>query len=220
MVEMVKKSIKSECGAVQIVEATFVFPVMFIVLFFLIFMGNAHYVKAQIESVVETYAIQGANYCADPILQTIHESGNLPSLSSLKPEPYRYIFGGMDGIEDQIGDEVRKEIEGKQSSFFKNMKPELKTGSKQIAKYNNYVVYATFSVGVEYDLQFPIKFLGAKSPTTLNIQSRAEVPVDDTAEFIRNTDMVIDVFHGTKLGRSISDIFGKINDFINNFASK
>lgn len=220
MVEKVKKSIKSECGAVQIVEATFVFPVMFIVLFFLIFMGNAHYVKAQIESVVETYAIRGANYCADPILQTIHDNGTLPDLSALETEPYRYIFGGMGDVETQIAAKVREEIEGNQSSFFKNMKPRLKSADSQIAKYNNYVVYATFSVEVEYDLQFPIRFLGAHSPTTLNIKSRADVPVDDTAEFIRNTDMVVDIFHGTKLGQSISDVFGKVNDFINSFASK
>ena len=42
----------SENGTV-IIEATFVFPIMFIILFFLIYMGNAFYMKAQVESVVE-----------------------------------------------------------------------------------------------------------------------------------------------------------------------
>ena len=215
-----KNKFKSEYGAVQIVEATFVFPIMFIILFFLIYMGNAHYVKAQVESVVETYALEGASCCADPILQTIKETGSVPSLSSLKTQPYRYIFGGMNDIEAHIGSSVEAEISGQSSSFFSDMAPDLKTSSSNIAKFNNYVVYSTFSEEVEYVVEFPIKFLGSDSPVGLTINSRSEVPVNDTAEFIRNTDMVIDLFHGTKIGQSISDVFGKINDFISSFASK
>ena len=52
------------------------------------------------------------------------------------------------------------------------------------------------------------------------IKARAESPVDDTAEFIRNTDMVVDLMYKTKIGQTISDIFGKVNDFISSFASK
>lgn len=215
-----KKDWKEEKGAVQIIEASFVFPVMFIILFFLIYMGNAHYIKAQVESVVEAYAIKGAGYCADPILQTMEENGTFPSLSSLKIEPYRYIFGGMGEIESQIGTAVEKEITGKSASMFRNMKPELKTPGGKIATFHNYVVYSTFSVEVEYDVTFPIKFLGKASPSILTIRSRAEMPINDTAEFIRNTDMVIDLFHGTKVGQKISDVFGKINDFISSFAQK
>ncbi len=220
MIGEIKNSIKSEKGAVQIVEATFVFPIMFIILFFLIYMGNAHYVKAQVESVTEKYALEGAGYCADSMLETIKQTGSVPSLSALKTEPYRYIFGGMNDIENKIATAVETEINGQSSSFFKNMSPKLKTSKANIAKFNNYVVYSTFSVEVQYVVEFPIRFLGADAPSMLTINSRAEVPVNDTAEFIRNTDMVIDLFHGTKIGQSISDIFGKINDFISSFASK
>lgn len=214
------KKLNSESGAVQVVEATFVFPIMFIVLFFLIYMGNAHYIKAQIESIVETYAIQGANYCADPILETIKDKNIVPSLSSVKIEPYRYIFGGMSEIEHKMGSAVESEIRGKSTSFFSNMKPKLKTSSANIAKFNNYVVYSSFSIEVKYIVEFPIRFFGSNSPSLLEIHARAEMPVNDAAEFIRNTDMVIDFFYGTKIGEKISDVFGKINDFISSFASK
>ncbi len=220
MVGIIRRFIKNEKGAVQIVEAAFVFPIMFIILFLLIYMGNAYYVKAQVESVVETYALEGAGYCSDPILETIKQTGSVPSLSSLKTEPYRYIFGGMNDIEAQIGAAVEDEVNSQHSSFFRNMSPQIKTPTANIAKFNNYVVYSTFSVEVKYVVEFPIRFLGADAPTMLTINSRAEVPVNDTAEFIRNTDMVIDLFHGTKIGQSISDVFGKINDFISSFASK
>lgn len=211
---------KDETGAVQIVEAAFVFPIMFIILFFLIYMGNAFYVKAQVESVVEKYAVQGANYCADPILSTLKTYDAVPSLDSLKTEPYRYLFGGMSSIETEIRNSVESEISGKTSSFFKNMQPQLIGSSSDIAKFNNYVVYSTFSVQVKYKVCFPIRFFGYDAPSVLEISSRAEVPVNDTAEFIRNTDMVIDLFHGTKIGQKISDVFGKINDFLSNFAGK
>lgn len=220
MVGKFKKYIKNEKGAVQIVEAAFVFPIMFIILFFLIYMGNAYYIKAQVESVVEKYAIQGAGYCADPILENMKENGTVPSLSGLKTQPYRYIFGGMNDIESSIGTAVEKEVSGNYTSLFSNMAPKLKTNKNNIAKFNNYVVYSTFSVEVKYEIAFPISFLGADSPTVMTVNSRAEVPVNDTAEFIRNTDMVIDLFHGTKVGQKISDVFGKINDFISSFASK
>lgn len=220
MIERIKTKLTDESGAVAIVEASFVFPIMFIILFFLIYMGNAFYVKAQVEAVVEKYAVEGSNYCADPILETIKQTGNVPSLSSLKTEPYRYIFGGMSSIESKICGEVEGEITGGAASFFKNMKPQLVGSTANIAQFNNYVVYSTFSVEVKYRVCFPIKFFGSDKLTVLNVSSRAEVPVNDTSEFIRNTDMVIDVFHGTKIGQKISDVFGKINEFLSSFASK
>ena len=220
MTETIRKKLNCESGAVQIVEATFVFPVMFLILFFLVYMGNAYYVKAQVESVVETYALQGAGYCADPVLEYMNQhDGKLPSLSSLDVEPYRYIFCGMDDIESQIGNSVAQEIGENTSIFFKNMSPNLKTPSAQIASFNNYVLYSTFSVEVTYTVTFPIKFMGAEAPPVLSICSRAEVAVNDTTEFIRNTDMAIDFISQTKIGQTISDIFGKVNDFISSFAS-
>lgn len=220
MLGNIKKKLNKEDGAVQIVEAAFVFPIMFIILFFLIYMGNAYYVKAQVESVVETRALEGAGYCADPILQTIKETGSIPSVDSLKTEPYRYVFGGMDDVEKKIAGLVESDIDGNSASFFKNMEPDLKTSKANIAKFNNYIVYSTFSVEVKYVVKFPISFLGAETPPVLTINSRAEVPVNDTAEFIRNTDMVVDLLYGTKIGNTISDIFGKINGFISSFSSK
>ena len=211
---MMRKSLSNSTGSVQIVEAAFVFPIMFIILFFLIYMGNSFYIRAQVDEVVETYALKGAAYCADPMLETYIEKGKIPTLDQLSTEPYRYIFGGASDIERKIGNEVESKITGQSSTFFKNMSPKLKTWKGNIAKYNNYVIYGTFSVEVEYALEFPIRFLGSDRPEILRISSRAEVPVNDTPEFIRNTDMVIDVFEGTKVGQAISDVFKKINDFL------
>lgn len=217
MIGELKRQLNKENGAVQIIEATFVFPVMFIILFFLIYMGNAHYISAQIESIVVEKAIEGANYCVDPILQTIKSTGGLPTIKDVDLDPYRY-FSGMNGIEEKINRDVEEAIEGSSVSLLKNMVPKVRTSRSNISKYNNYVLFSTFSVEVKCELEFPIKFFGEATPPALTINSRSEIAVNDTAEFIRNTDMVIDYFEDTKLGTSIKGVFDKINDFLSSFA--
>lgn len=216
MIGKIKEKLKSENGAVQIIEATFVFPIMFIILFFLIYMGNAFFVKAQIQSVVAKNAVIGASYCADPMLQTIKEDGSIPALKEVNLDPYRY-FGDMEGVENEISGKVKEKIENSSISFFKNMDPVVKPSKDKIAQYHNYILYSSFSVGVECKVKFPIKFLGQDSPYILNIKSFSEVAVDDTGEFIRNTDMVIDYFEDSKLGKGIKSVFEKINGVITNF---
>ena len=217
MLGTIKKKLNREDGAVQIVEASFVFPIMFIILFFLIYMGNAFYVKAQVDAIVAEKAIEGASYCVDPILSSINETGKVPTLSEMDLDPYRY-FSGMNGIEKKIGEDVEKAIEGSSVTLFNNMEPVVRTRTSDIAKYHNHILYATFSVEVKCVIEFPIKFLGSATPNMMVITSRSEIAVNDTAEFIRNTDMVIDYFEDTKMGQSIKGVFEKINGFISNFA--
>ncbi len=214
-----KTKANNECGAVAIVEAAFVFPIMFIVLIFLIYFGNAYFVKAQVDAVVSNAAIKGAAYCADPLLADIKSNGNkLPSLSSYNSDPYRYILGGMNEVEKMINNEVYSTISGKSVSGFSTMKPKIITKKEAISKYNNYVVYSTFAVEVKYQMTFPLKMIDGSTIPILTMSSRAETAVDDTAEFIRNTDMVIDLLTGTKFMNKVKEVFGKVNDFINKFS--
>lgn len=209
----IRRALRRQDGAVQIVEASFVFPIMFIVLFFLIYMGNAFYIKGQVEAVVSTQALHGASYAVDPVLKSIRETHSVPAVDKVKIEPYRYIVGGMNEVEDEIAKEVRKELKTDSTTFFTTMKPKL-SGTDEIAKYNSSVVYATFSVQVHYSLTFPIRYLGESSPTILKLSSRSEVPVNDAPEFIRNSDMAVDLLKDTKLGKTISDMFSKVSGFI------
>ena len=224
MIGKIFKKLNNEDGAVHIVEATFVFPIMFIILFFLIYMGNAYYVKAQVEAIVTEEAVKGAAYCVDPILENLKENGAVPKLSELEMDPYRYIGGifGADktinNVENKIGREVEQRINGSSVTLFRNMEPVVKTSRSKIANYNNHIFYSTFSVEVKCEVEFPIKFFGSSTPTMVEINSRSEVAVNDTSEFIRNTDMVIDYFGDSKLGQSIKSVFDKINGFLTEFA--
>ncbi len=208
---------KDQKGVV-IIEATIVFPVMFFVLFFLIYFGNVFYEKSQIDSFVTEYAILGSQYCSDPLLSQIKaNNGVVPD--EIDVQPYRYLFGGMSDIEKSIADGLTNSING-ESSFFKNMQPVIKTTGGKIASFNNYVLYSTFSVDVKYQITFPIRFLGENTPKVITASSRAEIPIGDCAEFIRNTDMAIDFIEDTIVGEKIAGVFGKINSFIEEFAGK
>lgn len=222
MIGKLHKKLNNERGAVTIVEATFIFPIMFIVLIFLIYMGNAFYIKTQIDGIVVDKALKGASYCADPMLATIEETGSIPNIKDLDVKPYRYlcIFGDSESvktIEDKITKEVKSEIQSTYTSFFKNMKPEIGTCK---ALYNRGLLTSTFSVDVECRIGFPIKMLGTDETFAVNMNIRSEVAVNDTAEFIRNVDMVIDYFCDTSFGQSIKGVFEKINEFMQNFSKK
>ena len=92
---------KKERGAL-IVEASIVFPVMFLVIFFMIYAGNAYLQKCRIESIISQSAIDGAAYCADPQLEQI-ENGKIPSVDSIEVYPYRFFSStGVGDVEAKI----------------------------------------------------------------------------------------------------------------------
>jgi len=221
----IKDRIKNENGMV-IVEAAIVFPVMFFVLFFIIFIGNMYYEQAKVDNIVLTYANKGAQYVADPSLYNMDHGGNVPTdVNGLDIEPYRYIIGSISNgtvsdIENKLSEQVKKEINNGGLIFFSNGKTNvIGSDNSKIATFKNYVVYSTFVVQVNYEVKFPIRFLGAENPTIAKLSSRAEVSVNDAPEFIRNVDMVVDLLDGTKTSDNIKGIFDKINEFIKKFTS-
>lgn len=193
---------KSERGAVTIVEATIVFPIVFLVLFLLIYLGNAYYLKSHVDSYVEQYAIMGAAECADPILY----NGSIPTSSSaVSVKPYRYIFTGY---MDQVSAGITSEMQGKlkTSGFFSNMP--MRVTSMAEADVN--IFYSTFIVEAEMKIQMPIKILDIELDI-LKFNSRAEVPIVDTGEFIRNVDMALDFIESNQ---AIQEGMSKVKDFM------
>lgn len=198
------KRLKDNERGMVIVEATFVFPIMFFILFFLIYMGNAYYQKSKIDSCVTKYALEGAAYCADPLVKIGNGASSIPKKNS-DIKPYRF-WGSMGDATDQVKNNLKKEIGG--VGFFAGMEPHLK---KCEAKYNNHLLYSTFSVEVEYVIEFPIKFIGSDEVQLLRLNSQDEVPVTDVAEFIRNTDMAIDYLEQNE---SIQKAMAKAKEFL------
>ena len=218
--------ITNEKGAI-IVEASIVFPVMFFVLFFIIFIGNVYYEQAKVDEIVLKYAVKGAECVADPFQYDLEKTNAVPTnTEELDVEPYRYILGSLtngsiSNVENKISQEVKDEINDTSLIFFSNSKATVVgSDNDKIATFKNYVVYSTFVVQVNYKVKLPIAFLGEDSPTIISMSSRAEVPVSDAPEFIRNVDMAVDLLDGTTVGDTIKGIFDKINSFINQYSEK
>ena len=195
------KKISDNRGTV-IVEATFVFPIMFFVIFIMMVAGNAYFQKCRVENLVNKCAIDGAAYCADPLLEKTEEGKSAPSAAKLNVQPYRYITGGMKDIVSNIEERVTKEIKGLSTVFFWGMEPKNK-GVK--AKFNNHILYATFSLEVKYEVIIPIRYLFDNENMKMSYSTRIEVPVSDVPEFIRNVDMVEDYYERLNSGGDGND---------------
>ncbi len=205
--------IKNDKGAIMTVEASFVFPILFFVLFFLIYFGNAYYVKSNVDYVVSRYAIQGAAECADPNLKAVIEGKSVPNNVKARNYPYRYLTSGYgSGVASRMSSKIKTDI--KNTGFFKNMQP---TNVKCNVKYNNKFIYQSLKVDVVYEIKFPIRFIFFNEATVLKMCSSAETPVCDSAELVLNTNMVIDFIEHTGLDEKFNEIVGKLKGAVSKF---
>ncbi|MBP3922294.1 MAG: pilus assembly protein [Ruminiclostridium sp.] len=222
----IKEKLNNEDGLV-LVEAAIVFPIMFFVLLFILFMGNIYYEQARIDDITLKYAVKGAQYIADPQLMDMADDGSVKVKSDdVDVQPYRYLFGPLGGgiitsVEDTISTEVKNEMTKSGLKLLGGSEVNvIGTDNSKVAKFNSYVVYSTFIVQVNYQVKLPIRLLGGALPTVATLSSRAEVSVNDSPEFIRNVDMVVDLLDGSKAAENIKGFFDKINGFITGFANK
>lgn len=202
---------KEENGAVVIVEAAVVFPIMFFVLIFLIYMGNIFYMRSQVDSIASLGAIEAAARCGDPMLVEVEKTGSVPRTIQ-NVQPYHSLFGDTSQV-SVIETEMEQKLNRLGTGFFAGMG--IRNHSCKL-KYENHVLYATVTADITYQIKFPIRFIGAKQPTVLKLHSHCVVPVTDTTEFIQNVDMAVDYADSTglteklqKLGTKVKEFFGR-----------
>ena len=199
----------NEKGAVTIVEATFVFPIMFFVLFFLLFYGNSVYVKSHIDSIVTRYAIEAAAEISDPLLEGVKANrGTVGGTADAKP--YRYLLSGYaNSIVAKYKNLIIKEA--KFGGFFGSMTPKAVTCK---AKYNNYILYQSVRYDVEYNIQIPIRMIFSNYITVMKFISSDEEPVSDASELVLNTNMVVDYAERLGIDKKINELKSKIKKFL------
>jgi len=203
-------------GAV-IVEATIVFPVCVIVILVLLYLGNVYYQRSRIEAIVVEAALDGAAYCADPLLRAIEkgEGHKVPALGTVDYEPYRYLggmFGGMSPIEDSVAALITDRIRSLDTGLFSGMKPTGYDRGGLRVRYNTCFIASSISVDLEYKIELPIRLLGEQERLSVKCKTHTEVPVGDSPEFIRNVNMVEDILEVTGAKKKITE---KIEDLRN-----
>lgn len=203
------KSKRSESGML-IVEATIVFPVMFLVIFLMIFAGNAFYQKCRIEAIVSKAAIDGAAFCGDPMLSTVVKTGNVPAFDTVDIEPYRYLFGNMENIAEDIEYSAKDDIEKLNTGLFGNMKP----GNVRVnAQFDSKFIYSTFSVHAECKITIPVRLLGMSDYLALKVSTRSDVPVSDVPEMMRNINMIEDYMEVSGAMDKIHEMVDKVKEW-------
>ena len=202
------KTLKSEKG-LAVVEATIVFPIVFLVIFFLLYVGNAYMQKCRIDYFVTEAAIEGAALCADPILDDVSKN-KIPGTNA-KIEPYRYLFGGMSDEESSISSKTRKTIQKMGTGLFSGMDPKSVVVN---VDYKSKFVYSTFCVNAEYKIYIPVRMLGERDFFSLKMSSQAEMPVSDAPDFIRNVDIVEDYIQKMGVDKKIEEVTQKIDEMM------
>lgn len=212
----------SEDGSI-ILESAIVFPIVFVVLIFIIYLGNVYYEQARVEKIVMKNAVLGAEAIAD-VFHNEMEQGGISADLGRNLDPYRYLFGGNQSqVENEISARVEQEIREGAIGFFNNAKAnQIGTDNQngKAAYYKTHLFCSSFVVQVNYEVKLPLQFSFMETPTLFSFSARAEVTVNDETEFIRNADMALDLLSQTKIGSKIGDLFGKVGDFIEKFTKR
>ncbi len=179
-----KKKIKDETGAVMVVEAVFVFPIVIFVVIVLIYLGNMLYQQSKMDAI----AMRGAEYLAAIYTSPLLAEEQIPTNSeNINIKPYRYLFGDSQA-ESKAKDYIEKLMKSTGTGLFSGMEM---NGYVKTCKINNYVVYQTAAVEIEYSINLiPMKLFDL--PTLYSCSNSTATAATDSAEFIRNIDMIID----------------------------
>lgn len=205
-----KKLLKQEDGYFT-VEVTLVFTVILFAIMLVIFIGVVLYQQVNLQSVAERTAARGA---------VMYSSGVVNMNTGVKDfkqcNPYRYIFEDND-YKISAEKEIKKSLENNMGFYnvYKgsNEHTEVKVEKNLISRR------VVVSAGKEY--KFPIvsaaNTFGIKSPFAINVSATSEVT--DPVEFIRNTDLCVDIIKesssGNELMTKMSSLKDKIIEFVN-----
>lgn len=207
---------KKDRGAVTIVEATFVFPIMFFVIFFMLYYGNACYVKATVDSAVSRCAVEAAARIADSNLAFLEETGSLETSAENNSQnyPYRYVLGGYVNNTVKNATEKKLEEEIQKTGLFFGLKPAVTDCD---IKYKNYFVYQTISIDLDYQVKFPIKMIFSNEATVIHFTSHDEAAVSDASELVRNINMAEDFIDRTGIVDKVKEKISKLTDGVKSF---
>lgn len=182
-----------------IVEAAFIYPVVFAVLALLLYVGDMFFQRSWIEAAVLRYSIEGAAEVANSSLAdiSVDEGSGVGSLNvaGIENKPYRFLFnGGSDSDVAALAganeDSLRAEVSDGKASFF-GLAPDLRTLD---IDYRSSLVYGDYLVTADYGFQLPVASYVMPSGTIgLDFNSASVSNVTSMGEFVRNVEILDDL---------------------------
>ncbi len=220
-----KKRQDGERGAVLILEAAFVFPIMFIILFAMLMAGNVYYQNSRVERAVMEAAIDGAADCENPMLPEVEKNHAVPTApGSVDLKPYRYCFalahaGNIEDLAAQQQIKLKSKVQNLAPIIFRRMEP---SNADVTVQYNQKAIISTLEVQCDYDIELPLKLLFTNNNLKFRYSVHAVEPVGDSPEFVRNVHMVQNIVMRSKIGGKVvkaEDQIDKMMDKIGTFTN-
>lgn len=209
------KNLNEEKGSL-IVEASIVFPVTFLVVVFLLFVGNLYYQRSKAQAIFTESVIEYAAEESNPALAKFVKTGSVMGLSTENGiEPYRYldIFSGKGNsdVEKNVG----TDLENMGSGLFSGMGVNVQAVS---VEYKTYGIYAKVEAEMSYSITMPIRMLGQEEASKVEFQDYIEIPAMEGSEIVRNVDMVKDLLQRNEHANEVMDNASKYIEKFKNFA--
>lgn len=223
-------------GGYAIIENIFVMPIVFIVMFALIFSGCMLHARCAIESAASRGVIYASRLICDPQYgkitanATTENGRELNELSSTEfdftridhYEPYRYIpllsksfpLSGESSLETATAAYVRKVISQNNTWMF-----DIDLDSV-VCDIDNYVITQNVRVKVRARYHMPTAFRLLGMPETYDLVAESVMTVSDQDEFIRNVDFAADLIGRAAEKLGIKDKVTEPLQKLMNFVSK
>ena len=226
-----RKFLRDESGAAEMIEAAFVYPAVFLCLFLLIYIGLFILQSITVGTYARKLALlasreiacpgyidmcmykdeKGADVSAfsDASVELASGSGVGPSTkpSTGDARPYRYFTSNLlDDATNQQLEKVARQLLAKGSILAGKGNATIEVKAK------NYFIVQYVTVSVKQPLMdFPLLKAFGVNPT---VQASATAAVNDTDEFVRNVDFVADALQvlAKKIGINVDAIKDKVNE--------
>lgn len=208
-----KKTILHDSDGSAVVEATFVFPLMFIIFFALVLLALYLPQRAMLQRATQLAATAVATEMSDTWVY--YDTSNLKfaryttynQLRTNKGGVYKALFSSIFGSGTGGAEAIVKNMDGKENI------PVIANGDLTVeCEMTNYVVYKEIAVTATRSIPVPAAayFAVVKFPETIDLTVTSRAVVQNADEFIRNIDLLVEFVEWAAEKLGISDIFEKV----------
>ena len=200
------------------IELTMVFSVLFFSLLLILFIGMVLYQEVKLQSVAVQASERGSIIYSS---QVSDMTTGVKTLEDFKERnPYRnvpLIDGGKNGkYESHINTYVTQQL-GSKNILDGNTK-----NAGNFAEVENYIFAKRLKVNIESGYNLPVasigEMFGQNGP--FDVSTTATSAIVDSPDFVRNTDLVMDMVKQTKVFADVESGFNKIMEAIESLGTK
>ena len=209
-----KKTLLNNSDGSAVVEATFVFPIMFMVFFALVLLAIYLPQRAMLQRATQYAATAIATEMSDTWIyynesgHTLERYANHKDLQRGKGGVYVTLFNSAFGASTDGGEAIVKHLDTTENI------PLVANGSLSVAcELVNYVVYKEVVITATRLIPVPVDFSAIQFPNTIELVVTSKAVVQNGDEFVRNIDIAVDfVDWARKKFPAIDNVFKTINE--------